>query len=573
MPTTADCLRWKITPIPAEVPDYRLNDRVFPRLVRLMLAQRGVLSPDEQEAFLLPKLAGLGDPFALPEMDLAVARILQAVDCGERTVIYGDYDVDGVTSITLLREVLAAYGLASEPFLPSRMGEGYGLSFEGVERCLASHQPSLVIAVDCGTGSLKEIAALKEKGIDTIVCDHHEAHPDGRPPCVALVNPKLGDDLHYLCTAGVVFKLAHALLKTRPCEGFDLRTTLDLLALATVADIVPLEGENRSLVRHGLKQLALSKRPGVKALAKVAGCSPPFSAMDIGFRMGPRLNAAGRLDTAEASLALLLCDDDEEAEVIAADLDYRNRERQNLELEIRRKAEAMIEETYDADTHAGIVVGGDGWHPGVVGIVSARLARRFHRPTFVVGFDEDGLGKGSGRSVPGVSLVECINRCRGLLEKGGGHAMAAGISLREDKLDDFREMFCRCVREIAGDGELEPVLEVDAEVLFEELDFTLFEACGLMEPFGSGNPEPVLFSANVRTSGDCRVLNERHYKLRLEQGGIVMDAIYFDGVNDCDGILPPQPWDVAFALHRNEFRGRVSLQLVVKSIRSHEPLD
>ncbi|MEM9480734.1 MAG: single-stranded-DNA-specific exonuclease RecJ [Verrucomicrobiota bacterium] len=573
MPTTADCLRWDIKPTPVDVPDYRLNGQNFPRLVRLMLAQRGIFSPEEQEGFLLPKLAGLSDPFDLPEMDLAVERILQAVDRGEKTVIYGDYDVDGVTSITLLREVLVAYGLSSEPFLPSRMGEGYGLSFEGVERCLAEFEPSLVIAVDCGTGSIQEIAALKEKGIDTIVCDHHEAHPDGRPPCVALVNPKLGEDFHYLCTAGVVFKVAHALLKTRPLEGFELRETLDLLALATVADIVPLEGENRTLVRHGLKQLGQSKRPGVIALAKVAGCSAPFSAMDIGFRMGPRLNAAGRLDTAEASLALLLAEDSEEAEMIASELDQRNRERQNLELEIRRKAEAMIEETYDADSHAGIVVGGEGWHPGVVGIVSARLARRYHRPTFVVGFDEEGIGKGSGRSVPGVSLVECINRCRELLEKGGGHAMAAGISLREENLDDFREKFSCCVREIAGDGELEPTLDVDAEASFGELDFTLLEACGLMEPFGSGNPEPVLFSADVRTSGDCRVLNDRHYKLRLEQGGIVMDAIYFDGVNECDGILPPQPWDVAFALHRNEFRGRVSLQLVVKSIRAHEPLD
>ncbi len=570
MPISTDSICWQLQNVPDVIPDCRLNGHELPHLIRQLLVQRGKESPVAQEEFLLPKLAGLSDPFELPDMNLAVDRILEAVDKGERTVIYGDYDVDGVTSITLLHEILAAYGLEALPFLPSRMAEGYGLSFDGVERCLADHDPSLVIAVDCGTGSIAEIELLKEKGIDTIVCDHHEAHPDGRPPCVALVNPKLGDDFHYLCTAGVVFKLAHALLKTRPLEGFDLKQSLDLLAVGTVADIVPLEGENRTLVRHGLKQLAATKRPGLVALAKVAGCAAPFSATDIGFRMGPRLNAAGRLDTAEAALHLLMAEDKEEAEMLAADLDQRNRERQNLELEIRRKAEAMIEDTFDEEVHGCIVVGDAGWHPGVVGIVSARLARRHYRPTFVIGFDEEGIGKGSGRSVPGISLVECINECRHLLEKGGGHAMAAGISVRRENMEAFRMKFSECVLEFAEEGALEPRLEIDAEVELSELTFDLLESYTLLEPFGSGNPEPVLVAKKVSSKGEPRILSDRHYKLRFAQNGSTGDAVFFDGIAECGGELPPEPWDVVFAIHRNVFRGNVSLQMVVKAIRHHE---
>lgn len=276
-----------------------------------LLSRKGFRSRDEVDAFLWPRLKSLADPFLLPQMNGAVDRILAALDRHERIVLFGDYDVDGVTSLALLGEMLRAYGAAPELFLPLRMEEGYGLSPESVARCVEQHRPQLLIAVDCGTSSVKEIVDLNNRGVDVIVLDHHEPKSE-LPPCVALVNPKIGDrTFEYLCSAGVVFKLCHALLKQRPLPNFDLKARLDLVALGTVADIVPLHAENRTLVQHGAIEIARSNRIGLRKLIQIAGVRPPILTEDIGFRLGPRLNASGRLTTAEKSLRLLLTEDEE----------------------------------------------------------------------------------------------------------------------------------------------------------------------------------------------------------------------------------------------------------------------
>jgi len=300
-------------------------------IARLLL-RKGFTTAEEVESFLRPRLNSLSDPFLLPQMDLAVVRILAALDRGERITLFGDYDVDGVTSLALLAEMLHAYGSAPELFLPLRMEEGYGMSRESVERCLEQHRPGLLIAVDCGTSSVQEIAELGSRGVDVIVLDHHEPK-SALPECVALVNPKSDPDspFHYLCSVGIVFKLCHALLKARPLAGFDLKSKLDLVALGTVADIVPLGHENRTLVQRGAVEIGRSSRPGLKKLMEVAGVRPPISTEDIGFRLGPRLNAAGRLSTAEKSLQLLLTRDEVEAAALAELLDKQNRERQEVE--------------------------------------------------------------------------------------------------------------------------------------------------------------------------------------------------------------------------------------------------
>ncbi len=535
-------------------------------LIARILHQRGYATAEEQLAFLDPKLNALSDPFLLPEMDAAATRLLAAIDAGERVALYGDYDVDGVTSLTLFKSVLGAYGLDARTFLPHRMDEGYGLSTDGLQRCLAEHSPTLVIAVDCGTASLEEVAWLKEeKGIDTIICDHHEARPDGRPDCVALVNPKLGDDFHYLCSAGVVFKVAHALLKRRPVAGFDLREHLDLVAVGTVADIVPLVGENRSLVRRGLHQLAHSRNPGIAALAEDARASAPFDSADIGFKLGPRLNASGRLDSAQASLDLLLTEDENEAHTLAAGLDARNRERQLIEAKIREQALAMVEETFDPERDVAIVLGSPQWHAGVVGIVASRGSKKFHRPTFIIGFDEDGSGKGSGRSVEGISLVAAINECREHLIKGGGHEMAAGISIEQDKLDAFREAFGEAVRKQVKGDELTPRLHLDAETQLHEITDDLLPSYLRLEPMGQHNPRPIFMVRGVQPTGEPRVLKEKHLRLSFRQGSAVREAMFFSGNEQP---LPRPPWDIAFTINRNEWRGRVSLQMIVEDIRT-----
>jgi len=557
--------RWVVTPPPDPelVRQYAGDFGLSPVVVSLAL-QRGHMDREGFEQFLHPRLKDLGDPHALPGVEAAVRRILEAVDRRESVVLYGDYDVDGVSSLALLATVLAAYGLEPRPFLPTRLEEGYGLSVKGIENCLEGHSPGLLIAADCGTNSREEARILRERGIDLIILDHHEPSPEGVAACVALVNPKLGDDYHYLCTAGVVFKIAHALLRARPVPDFDLKEHLDIVALGTIADIVPLEAENRLFARRGLAQLERTVHPGLIALKSVAGVTSPIRTHDVGFKLGPRLNASGRLDTAVASLDLLLCQDPARARLLADSLDRQNRERQELELATREDAERIIAGLPPARRSHAIVVGSRGWHPGVVGIVASRISKQYHRPTFVIGIDENGLGKGSGRSIPGISLVEALDSCRDLIEAGGGHEMAAGVSVREENLDAFREALIRSVEAQAEADTLVPKLLIDAEIRFPELTLELLDSYELLRPFGTSNPQPVFMATSVRLAAEPRVIKEKHLKFRFEQDGVELEAIYFNGA-ELD--LPKPPWDIAFLIDRSEYRGREQVNIVLQAVR------
>ncbi len=534
-----------------------------------LLQSKGFGCADEVSAFLQPRLGSLRDPFLLPNMQLAVDRILRAIDRGERIVLFGDYDVDGVTSLALLAEMLRAYRRAPALFLPLRIEEGYGLSRESVERCWQLHQPQLLIAVDCGTSSIEEIAELKRRGADVIVLDHHEPKA-ALPDCVAVVNPKISAEcaFRYLCSAGVVFKLCHALLKTRPAEGFDLKAHLDLVALGTVADIVPLEGENRTLVHHGLRQILRAQRPGIRKLKEVAGVRNQISTEDIGFRLGPRLNAAGRLETAEKALRLLLTEDDHEASELAALLDLQNRERQAVEKEIFFAADEQLAKYFDPAREAAIVVGARDWHPGVLGIVASRLVRKYHRPTVVIGFDKNGIGKGSGRSIAGLSLVEALGRTEKFLEKFGGHEMAAGLTMKEENFSSFAEAFRRAARDLLSDEDLQPCLHLHHELKLSELNFDLLLWHDALQPFGSGNPQPTFFAREVEPAIAPQVLKEKHLLLRLRQRNHHTRAIYFDGAN---ASLPQPPWDVAFRIHADEYEGERRLRVQVEALRTGAP--
>jgi single-stranded-DNA-specific exonuclease len=531
-----------------------------------LLQRKGFTCADDVNAFLQPRLRSLTDPFLLPNMRPAIDRILQAIDRRERVVLFGDYDVDGVTSLALLAEMLRAYGAAPELFLPLRMEEGYGLSRESVERCWEQHRPQLLIAVDCGTSSIDEVAELRRRGTDVIILDHHEPK-SALPDCVAVVNPKISDEcvFRYLCSVGIVFKVCHALLKTRPLEIFALKSQLDLVALGTVADIVPLEGENRTLVQHGLRQLARSSRVGVRKLMEVAGVRAPLCAEDIGFRLGPRLNAAGRLSTAERALQLLLTKDEDEATQLAASLDAQNRERQAVEKQICAAADEQVTGCFDPERDAAIVVGARDWHPGVLGIVASRLMRKYHRPTIVVGFDADGLGKGSGRSIEGLSLVEALGRCDKWLEKYGGHEMAAGLAVREENFAAFADEFRSAVRALISEEALQARLHLDHELMLSDLNWDLLRWHGMLEPFGSGNAQPTFFARDVLPASEPQILKDKHLVLRLRQRNHHTRAIFFDGASSP---LPKPPWDVAFRIQSDEYEGQIRLQVHVHALRT-----
>lgn len=536
----------------------------LPCIVEL-LKRKGFSCADDVNAFLAPRLRSLSDPLLLPNMSTAVARIFEALDRGERIALFGDYDVDGVTSLALLAEMLRAYGADPGLFLPLRMEEGYGMSPESVERCCAQLDPRLLIAVDCGTSSLAEIASLKERGVDVIVLDHHEPK-SALPDCIAVVNPKAAADspFQYLCSVGIVFKLCHALLKMRAAPSFDLKAQLDLVALGTVADIVPLEKENRTFVQRGMRELAASRRVGLRKLMEIAAVKPPIGAEHIGFRLGPRLNAAGRLATAEKSLRLLLTTDEKEAQELAAFLDTQNRERQAVERMICEQAEEKLKEAFDPHRDAAIVLGSRDWHPGVLGIVASRLARKYHRPTILVGFDPAGLGKGSGRSIEGLSLVEALERCGSYLEKFGGHQMAAGLAVREENFERFAAGFREAARELLTEEDLKARLHLDHELTFAQLNYELLRWQQALEPFGNANVHPVFFARGVEPAAEPQVLKEKHLVLRLKQRNHFRRAIFFDGASSP---LPEPPWDIAFRVNADEYEGETRLQLQVEAVR------
>ncbi len=559
--------RWLVKP-DAEGAAELAAETGLPSLLTHLLAQRGITTAEKARDFLVPKLATLGDPRLLPGMPAAVERMLKAVDEKQKVVLYGDYDVDGVTSMALLHLVLKAYGLETKLFLPSRMEEGYGLSMDGLAKCFELFgKPDLLIALDCGTTSLNETAWLAEQGVDCVIVDHHELSPLGKPKCLAMVNPKLGEEWHYFCTAGLVFKVSHALLKTRPAPNFDLKETLDLVALGTVADLVPLVSENRLLVRRGLEALGQTQRLGLRALKQLAGVDGLVQTHHVSFRLGPRLNAAGRLDTAAKALELLLAPEMETAAELANLLEAQNKDRQNVEQAVHAEAETMLGTLGDLDDLSAIVLGSRNWHPGVIGIVASRISRLCHRPTILVSFGEDGVGKGSGRSIPGFSLVEAIEVCHEHLLGGGGHAMAAGISVEESKFDSFRVAFSAAARQALSDEAMTPLLELDAEVKLKDLTLSFLENYKLMEPFGQKNPEPLFFCRRVMPKLPGRSIKGKHLRLMLTQDGAGMDSVWF---NAPIGKLPPAPWDVAMRLQRSFFRGQEQWQVTLDSVRASE---
>jgi single-stranded-DNA-specific exonuclease len=549
---------------------------LLPAPLARALLLRGVSAAGDVERFLNPRLSDVVDPFTLPAMDAAVVRIWKAIKAGETMVVYGDYDVDGVTSAALMSHVLTRLGGKVFRFLPSRTEEGYGLNAETVARCISAFNPSLIVTTDCGSGSHEAAAAASKAGVDIVVTDHHEVGMGGPAPVVAVVNPKLGSDLQARCLSGVgvAFKVCHALLKKgrdqkQKCAmALDLREFLDLVALGTVSDMVPMIYENRILVRHGLAQLNRRERLGLRILSEVAGATGELGTYHVGFVLGPRMNAAGRMGKADVALELLLTEDPAKARELAVFLDSANQDRKQVESEIMEEAVRRIEANYDPNLHFGIVVGDIGWHVGVVGIVASRLVSKYGRPAIVVGFDENGVGRGSCRSIEGFDLLGGLNVCSEYLSRHGGHEMAAGLELQHGVFESFQKAFYTvCEKGLKG-RDLRRTLALDSWVsLAEVLDPGFLDVTTRMGPYGESNAEPVWGLKSVQIVGAPRILKESHLKMRVGVGHDVCDAIGFKMADQLKD-LPDGPVDLAFNLRTNTYMNRTTLQLNLLDIRS-----
>lgn len=542
----------------------------LPPLVADILVSRGITLPEDARSFLAPSLSAIHDPYLLMGMDSAVARILKAVRCGEIVCVYGDYDVDGITGTALLVSFLRTVGIDCRYFIPNRFDDGYGLNRTALQGIIAMGA-TLVVSVDCGITAVDEALFCREQGIDLIIVDHH-APTETIPDACAVLNPLqpgCGYPFKSLAGVGVAFNLLIALRAALRSEGAfkeaeepDLREWLELVALGTIADVVPLTGQNRIFAFYGLRQLSGSKRPGIQALKMVAGVPGEVGCGQVGFRLAPRLNAAGRMESAVPGVDLLLSRDHVESGAISAELDAANGERQAMERRILDEAMNMVESSGNYPSLRSIVLASDTWHQGVVGIVAARLVERYHRPAILIALDGGGAGKGSGRSIPGFHLLEALAPCAAHLERFGGHCYAAGIGLRAENIAAFRDAFETEAARRLTDDDLLPRLVVDAEAQPEDITRELALELKRLAPFGAGNPEPVLLLRGM-TVAEQRVVGEGHLRLRLSRDVFTFNAIAFRmAARETTGKV-----DIAFFPELNEWNGNTSLQLRIKDVR------
>lgn len=557
-------LRWAVANTPEDdlVNTLASSLGVSPALAAL-LAQRGIAEAGQARRFLRPALDELADPLSLAGLGDAVRIIVEAVQQKSTILVHGDYDVDGQCATALLTRALRAAGARVIPFVPHRLRDGYDLGPAGLTEAL-KQGAGLIITCDCGITAVSTVERAKAAGLRVVVTDHHLPGPV-LPPADALIDPQQPIDrsgLTQLCGTGIAFKLVQALVPALNLPANLPFHLLDLVALATVADIVPLTGENRILVRHGLKVLSNTRWPGLQALVRVSGLSHrEIRAGQVGFVLAPRLNAAGRVGDANEGLKLLLTDDPVEAERLALRLEGMNTERQALDQRILDEAIEQVERQCDPVRHAGLVLASDDWHPGVVGIVASRVVERYGRPTFLIAFDGD-TGKGSGRSISRFNLHAALHRCGDLLERFGGHHMAAGLTLKRSQLEAFRERFAEIAREELTVEELGPEQRVDLVVGMDDISDDLERLCRHLEPCGMGNPSPVFGARGVRLEGMRRV-GQNHLKATIAGADSRLGAIGFGWADRAAWLNPADreaSVDVAFRLEQNEYQGSVSLQ-------------
>ena len=541
----------------------------LPPVIGKILINRGYSEPEEARDFLNPSLNDLYDPFCFKDMEKGVEKVISALKENERIMIFGDYDVDGITSASLMYLVLTKLGAQVSYYLPNRLVEGYGLSEEGILEA-ERRGAKLIISVDCGINAVKEVDFAKKKGIDCIITDHHEP-AETLPDACAIINPKQEGETYKgkeLSGVGVAFKLAQAIYRKLGQDEKELEDHLDLVALGTAADIVPLLGENRILTRYGLLQVAKTSKPGLKSLIFISGLmGKEIGTGQVVFILAPRINAVGRLGDAERAIKLLTTRDERLASEISRVLDEENRKRKNIDEETLEQALELIQEEVDLENDKAIILASAGWHQGVIGIVASRVAERFYRPTVMISIDGE-EGKGSARSIPGFHLFEALKECEDCLLKYGGHKYAAGLSISAKEIESFKEKFKLVSSRIIKDEDLIPRLFVDAELELEEIQDELMSALELFAPFGPGNLKPVFVTRGLELADDAYVVGKNHLRLKVKKNGIIMDAIGFN-LGDFAKPLAMRGTkiDLAYVLELNVWNGNSKVQMRVKDLQ------
>lgn len=563
MPTALAQKIWQISP-PDPLLQVQLSNslKIHPILAQV-LVNRKIHSPHEGKEFLSGGIHDLHDPFLLKDMDKAVKRIMLAKERAEKVLVFGDYDVDGVTSSALMHKILSGIGIDVSNHIPHRMIDGYGLN-ESIGPEAKAAGISLLIAVDCGITANREVAILKNLGIDVIILDHHEPLPEGLPDACAVVDPKREDcpyPFKHLATVGLVAKLSHALFGKVP-EDF-----WDLVALGTIADVVPLRGENRIFVKHGLPRLAETKNHGLSALIDAARLrGKKFRPHYVGFILGPRINATGRMSSARMSLDLLLARDFDTASRIALDIEMFNSDRQRLQKEVIDQAIQMTEQEINFKEHKVIVVSREGWHKGVLGIAASRLTETYFRPSIIISL-EDGVGTASCRSIEGFHLNEALNHCADLLVAFGGHKLAAGLTIKEEHIETFKIRINEFAREILEVRGMVPNLIIDAEIGLSALTLDIAQMIDNLEPFGEGNPGPVFCSRQLTVKSTPALMGKETIKFWVTDGQVSISAVGFGMAKYVDLVRPGARVDLAYELTIDDWNKSPTPQLKLKDIR------
>jgi single-stranded-DNA-specific exonuclease len=571
--------QWRVRPFDQDKICALSRESGLHPLVAQVLWNRGITDPVRARAYLDAKRGDLHDPETLPGACEAADRLARAIRAGRKIVVYGDYDVDGVCGTSLLWSCLKLAGAPdAEYYIPHRVDEGYGLNGEALRRLAVEQKASLVITVDCGISAVAEAKLARELGVELIITDHHSIGPE-LPDAAALVHPALPGDYPFphLCGAGVAFKVAWQLCKSfgdgkkaSPHLRDFLMRAMNYVALATVADVVPLEGENRVFVRHGLRGILADESPGLKALLRVAGClgRQKLNSGMVAFQLAPRINAAGRLEAAMRAVELLTTDDAELARSHAEYLDECNRRRQDIERAMVAEAHALIDAQGGLGQRGALVLGKPGWHAGVIGIVAGRLSDIYHRPTIIVALGDD-VGQGSARSIPGFNLVEAIRECSEGLTGFGGHAAAAGLRLPVSAFASFAERFDAHCRSVLTAEHLRKELLIDAEVHIASLSTEVVESLDTLEPYGLGNPRPLLSAENLRVLGQPKIMGEKqnHLSVRFSQGESAVRAVGWNLAAKAKDLLPGTDCAAVFTVSINEYNGRRDVQLEIKDIQ------
>lgn len=558
---------WIYNEIPDETVKKLSSEANISTLLAKVLLNRKVDSVEKINKFINPSLEDLYDPFLMKDMDKAVERVILALENGEKILVYGDYDVDGVTSTAILCNFLAGKKANYDFLIPDRFEEGYGLSINACN-VIKKLGAALVITVDCGITAFNEVILLNENGIDVIITDHHECKGE-LPAAYAVINPNREDCTYpfkKLAGVGVAFKLINAVsIKMKLGDLFF--EYLDLVAIGTVADVVSLSDENRIIVKHGLDRIAKTSNRGILSLINVSGLKDkPITSWGIGFVLAPRINAAGRIGDASRAVKLFTTLNESEAEDLATELDEENKLRQETEIGIFNNVLELIERNYNADKEKVIVVAGEGWHHGIIGIVASKITERYYRPCILICLEE-GIGKGSGRSIEGFNLFNALDNCGELLEKFGGHSLAAGITIKAENINVFREAINRYADCVIDDSILIPKLKIDTKLDDNDINLTVVSELEMLAPFGAGNPSPV-FAYEGFKIGDIRgVGDNKHLKLRLENSGVSVDAIGFNMGNLLSEYKRTDLLDVACALEINTWNSIQKVQLNLKDIR------